>query len=207
MSDQLTGLGGKNLFTISPDWSNDIKADFELSRRIFRFPGTIEVLINYSDERPGKFDMLFRFLDKTIEYDFIDFVHTQKGRWAGFWLPGPPAFFSLDDTIQDTDLQIKITKQGIVNRFRGFERCYILLLNGDTLTYKINSVAAGPGANQETLNLGAAVDRQVKQEDIAIFTLLFYVRFDKDKFQYSYVTDTISEITTQALELVKEYPA
>lgn len=207
MADQLTGLGGKELLLIYPEWSNVPKADFQVSRRLFRFPGTVEEVINYSDERPAKFDLGFKFFTKAEEYQFLEFVTDRLGRWGGFWLPAPATFFTLADDFQATELQIKIVKQGIVERFQGFERVFFLTKDGDIKTYQINSVESGPSADQETLNVGAAASERIKPEDVVIFTLLLFGRFDKDRFQFIYETDIENQITTQFMELVKEYPA
>jgi len=208
MADLLTGLGGLEVLYDKANWSSAVSASYEMSRQIFSHTGTIEQIINYSDERPHKLDLSFLFENKAEEYAFLTFFFDKRGRWKRFWLPAPATAFSLamPTVIGVPSVIVKSNRFG--QFYRGFERIFLLLASGDRLTFQITSVQEGqPLAGQDTINLGAALDRIITINDIVQFSLLLCGRFDKDvaELEYPCVSNSTCKITF--LELVRDYPA
>lgn len=208
MADLLTGLGGLPALYDKHNFAVDAGGAHEMSRQIFSFPGTIEEIINYSDERPHKLDVSFLFENKAEEYAFLEFFFDKRGRWKKFWLPSPATAFSLavSTVIGVPSVIVKSNRFG--QFYRGFERIFMELINGDNLTFQITSVQENqPIMGQDTLNLGAALDRIILPADIVQFSLLLCGRFDKDVAEIEYKSNVVSSCKITFLELPKEYPA
>jgi len=208
VGDLLTGLAGLDLFAPKYNWKSELSAQYEMSRAIHSYAGTVEELINYSDHRPTRLELEFLFQNKAEEYDFLTFWMDKRGQWKKFWLPSPSTGFFLDTPTVIGVPSVIVRGNRFAEFYKGFERIFIQLDNGDRLSFQINSIAQDqPLPGKDTLNLGAALDRIVDQADIALFSLLLCGRFEKDVAELAYITMAISECKISFLELPKEYPA
>lgn len=179
-----------------------------MSRSVHAYMGTVEELINYSDHRPTRLELEFLFQNKEEEYNFLTFWMDKRGQWKKFWLPSPDTGFILDTPTVIGVPSVIVKGNSFAEFYKGFERVFIQLKNGDRLTFQINSISKDqPLPGQDTLNLGAALDRIFDQTAIELFSLLLLGRFEKDVAELSYITMAVSECKIAFWELPKEYPA
>lgn len=207
MADQLTGLGTitdilRNRF----DWSNIPQGMFELQREIVNFPGTVDSIVLFSEERPHRYEIEYFFDSKADEYAFINFFYGRQGDIKKFWVPAQIAYFTLDVNIANGATSIIVKKCGYAKFYKGYERIYIRTKAGDLLTFALTNVVDGPLAGQETLSIGTAINRAVAISEVEIISFLLLARFDNSEIDMDYETDLISSVKTAIVELVKEYP-
>lgn len=208
MADLLTGLGGLELFAPNHNWKAELQSQYEMSRSVHSYTGTVEEIINYSDHRPTRLELEFIFNNKAAENDFLTFWVDKRGQWKKFWLPSPSTGFILDVPSVLGVPSLIVASNGFAEFYQGFERIFLKLTNGDRLTFQVNSISKDqPLPGQDTLNLGAALDRIFGPDDIALFALLLCGRFEKDVAELEYITMAVSECKISFLELPKEYPA
>lgn len=207
MTDLLTGLGSLAVIYDKHNWSSNPSISYDMSRQIFSFTGTIEEIINYSDDRPHKLELDFLFQDKAEEYAFLTFFFDKRGRWKKFWLPAPPTSFTLamPTVIGVPSIIVKSNRFG--QFYRGFERIYLEISDGSKLTFQVTSVSENaPIAGQDTLNLGAALDRVIPIANVVQLSLLLCGRWDKDVAELEHPCASNSTCKITFLELPKEYP-
>lgn len=206
MADYLNNLSTYPVLKIKPDWESAIEGEFELAQKVNQYPGTIDEIVTYSDERPFNCDLPFKFLSKAEEYAFIDFFMQRKGRWGRFWMPAPHDFFEMAEDGEEGETVVIVKDRNFRDAHRGFERLLIELRNGDLLSFKITSVLPGPLGGQETLNLAVALDRDIPTEEVLKCSFIYLGRFDLDKIELEHTTSLVSSVNQKFVELIKEYP-
>lgn len=206
MADYLNDLSTYEILRIFPDWEGAISGGFELSQKINRHPGTIDQISNLSDERPFTTDLPFKFFSKEEEYEYTDFFISHKGRWKKFWLPAPHSFFEVDEAITNGQDYIVVKDREFREAHRGHERIWVELKNDDWLTFKILSVVAGPGPDQEKLTLSTTFDRDIQPSEISLCSFIYLGRLDQDVVDFEYANDVVSLSNQKFVELIKEYP-
>jgi hypothetical protein len=151
VADNLAGLGGLPVFRVEPQWEDSFETDYQISRDIFRFPGTSEQIISINPERPTIAKLKFLFTSKEKEFEFWTFFNDRCGMLEKFWLLSPSEFFYLSEPITNGVNNITVKLNGFLSFRKGYERIYLLLTNGDLVTFKIDDAVSGPGADEQTL--------------------------------------------------------
>lgn len=206
MTDQLTGLG--DIDTFFPEtyinWAKAPKGNYEFSRQIASFPGTVQEVVLESEERPINLEVQLTFFDHAELKEILVFFAQNKGRWGKFWFPSQIEFFTINGSILEDENEIRVLDNKFTKTYRGHERVYIRKKDGTLLTYKITSVTEGE--SEIILTTETAVNQTVLQADVEKISLLFLMRFDNDKMTLEHITDSKGNITTSLTEVIKEYP-
>jgi hypothetical protein len=204
--DHITGIGDITAFF--PDryinWVKPVKGNYELSRQIADFPGTIQEVILNSEERPAKFELQLTFFDNYELTEILSFFSLHKGRWAKFWFLSQMAFFTINGDIVANDSNIRVVDNKFTKTFRGYERIYLKLKDGSLLTYKIASVEESQG--EIILQTETPVNRAIMAQEVEKISFMFLMRFDVDNMTPTHITDNKGNIDTTLIEVVKEYP-
>lgn len=208
MADDLEGLGGiTTIFRTAPDWARAADVSFSPSAQVLGFNASVQERLSFTEDAPKTFNFLFHNMSKAEEAALLDFVDARSGIVEKFWCPGHRVAFSLSQTMPVASSVLYVLDNGFSRVYRGYERVYIELTNGDIITRKIISVSAGPGDNEITLQLDVVTDREIVPSDVIIFGRLYLVRFAKGKFDLEYGANWESSVKLEFQELVKEYPA
>lgn len=207
MTDQLTGLGGKTLLRIAPDWSREPGEEHEIARTFFEFPGTRRTVLLLSEDAPVKIAMEFFFDAKEDSSEFFQFFHDQLGRWGGFWFPSSLQHFAIVGDYLAGASTLEIERTNFMSNFAGRERLWIRKSNGDLLTFAISEVNPGLSFDDPMqATLAVALAESLANEEIETCGQLFYGRFDQDDFNVDWTTDCVCRAQASFIELPKEYP-
>jgi len=207
MPDSLTGLGtNTTIFRIEPNWRRPVTYENLLSSRVLGYPGTVQEVLSFSEDIPIVLQARFTNLSKEEENSLLEFFYNQQGRLKAFWILGDTKQFELTQIIPQNSSVLYVEDQGFADIYRGYERIYLDMVNGDLITRKIISVTEGPGQGELTLQLDTVTDRQIQKGDYRKFGLLYFVRFDRDKITVTYGSNSTSDVTLSFRELCKEYP-
>ena len=189
-----------------PDWSENVSSSGVFSKMLIQYGGSVGQLWKENDEIPRRLQMQFSFDDKQEETEFLNFFETQKGRWGKFWVPTWITQFRPVDDIASSQTIIPVYNDKFAGVYRGHERLFIMLHNGDKLVRKIIAAEESIGGETETITLSSSLGVSADLSNIAIMGLFLLVRFDQDKVDMKYTTNTVSETTLQFYELIREYP-
>ena len=208
MADVLSGLGGiTTILRKKGIWNNQNPIDFMQSRNIFEFTGTVIELISFSDDRPQVVDIEFVNKSKQEEFELMDFFNNCEGMLKKFWFQPPQSMFTFLKDLVSGSSSITVANNGIKESWRGFERIYIELSDGDLLTYNITDIQDGENEDELFVLIDTPLDRDVFISDVRLFGFLLLVRFNADFLEFEKLTQQSSLVKTQMLELVKEYPS
>ena len=187
-----------------PDWSEEVALQGLLSKTVMQYGGSSWQLWVENYEIPKRLKMKFFINSKVKEKELLDFFTTQMGRCNKFWIPTWLTQFTPLDDINDIDVTIPVQNHQFTQNYRGYERLFILLHNGDMLVRKITGVSVVDV--DEVLTISSALGRDIQTTDIAHCGLFMLARFDNDKIDLEYVTSTYSKTTLKFYELIREYP-
>lgn len=202
MADNLQGLNGIDLWDLPNNWKTNPKTGYNVSRILTAFLESKTDMTSLSDEKPEFWDINVSLLSKQEEFDFLTKFAEKKGRHKKFWFPSPQNRFTLKNTISSGTTAIVMEKNYF--EYRGFERLFIRLTNGDRVSFDIASVVTN--ASDITINVATSADRTITKNDIDLLTLLHMCRLDTDEAELTQITSDHSELTLRVVELVKEYP-
>jgi len=206
MADSILDLGGYSLLNIDYAKNDGIQFKAEASRSIIRDPGGVNDVYYFSNSQPLRFSVSFVGMELAEVYEILSLFHTVKGRYMPFWLAAqirtvePIATFSTD--------VVPVCPTSFPDAYKGYERLFLLLTNGDRIVRKITAANTGlnPG-DPDSLALSSGVGRTITVAEIVEASILLFGRFDTDDIEVTYLTSGIAEAVMEFLELTEEYPA
>lgn len=204
MADDIQDLGTTELWRITLNWKQLPKHDYDVTgRQLIGYSGTAKTLANWSDERPQILEFGVTVPDKARNKELLDHFLAVKGRHKRFWLLTPHNVFTLNGLHSAGVVSLSVLRNEF--DFRGLDRFYILLNNGDLITRKMDSFAVDE--ENDTADIGFAIptDRVLDPAAIALFGLVLLVRLDSDELNLAHDTDLVADATVRVVELVKEY--
>lgn len=203
MADDLNDLGGAQLWRPTIEWREAPENSFDVSFIVLEAPGSSHEVIAISKEKPHKHNFSITLQTKAYEYDLVQKFYELKGRLTRFWFMNPLNLFTLLGWHGMGASALTV----FFNEFdyRGYERIYIEMKNGDILTHKITGLVEDEENGKATLQLNGITDRDINPMDIKIFSLLHLARLDIDGLDIQHRNTRFSETRLRLLELVKEY--
>jgi len=202
MADDIQDLGTEERLTIRPNWASPNQIELTTSRDIVSFPSTVVDIFLFSELYKNKIKFKYLCEDKEVEYALIDFYNSRKGRLERFWIQGYKEEFILSQAISNTDTIINIHDNGFDLIYKGHERLYIELKNGDLITRKITNVAKVGTELQLTVT---AITQDIAMSEVGVFGRIYLVRLDKDVLETVFNNSTIAEVELDFVEVVREY--
>lgn len=198
MADSLLNLDSLPIVDLRENWRDGFELGFENALNVERFPMTISEAQLLNDTIVNRYDIKVTHCNKSEEKATLELVYDKLGRYKNFWFIDRTFELVLTAGFGASDITLQVRDD-----FQDFtsQRVYIALTNGDKITRKVNSAVAGSGT--VTLTVDALV-HTATLADIVEMRFLRLVRFQNDKFRFSYQTNTISEINLALLELPKE---
>jgi hypothetical protein len=167
--------------------------------------GTPHEIFSYDNPIAKQFSYTFLNKSKAEEYELLKFIDEKKGRWGSFWMPTWVTQFDLLAPIETTGTLIVVLNRKFSSIFRGYERFFILLSNGDMIVRQITKSTVY-NTEAEVLTYSTLIPQRILPSQVVLFGLFMFVRFDTDEFTFNYQTDTVSTVNVSVVELVKEYP-
>lgn len=206
MADSILDLGGYSLLSLDYDKSAGIGFRAETSRTIIRQPGGVNDAYYFSDAQPLRFSVPFVGMEIAEVYAILALFYAQKGRYTPFWLAAQIRTVEPMTTFSTTTVQIRPTSWP--SAYKGHERLFLKLDNGDRIVRKITAVNAGaaPG-DPDIMSLNSSVGRPITVAEIVEASILLFGRFDTDDVEVAYLTSGVAEATVEFIELPEEYPA
>lgn len=205
MADSWLNLGNvSDKFLIKPDWSGKHSRNFNFGRTLTGYPGTGKAMYGNITDLPFSAEYSFSNVSRNEEYALLSAFNTFKGRWSRFWMPIWNSYFTLASNITAGATTCQVNNILFHEVYRGYERLFIELANGDIVSRKITA-AVEVSKTVERLTVETAFDRNIAVSDIACFGKLILCRFDNDIVSISYKTSEVSTYTLSFVELVKEY--
>lgn len=197
----LAACGTTTIFRILPEWSREPGMEIQFGRDLIQYDEAMTQFRFLTSELGWKVTAEFFNISKAVEFSILDFFHQRKGKLNRFWLPAQSKYFVLDDVIPNFATTFFLPENNTFQYvYRGYERFFMLLKNGDMLTRKI-SASHGSGEYSVT----TAFDRVIAPEDISLFGKLLLVRFDQDEVSMQHDTTDLSSCSLTFQELGKEY--
>lgn len=204
MADDLQGLGTtpefRDLLFSLQNWRERPKMNVKTNVRLFGFEGTVKQVINQSDDQPHDLDFLVTLENLEQIFQFLTFFHSRRARLERFWFPLPYGIFSLVGQQLSGNTVLKVNSPTFF--YRGFERIYILLSNGDLITREVTAVNEVAG---ELFFTVAALDRTIEESDVELCSLLLLCRFDNNDVKLKYKPYTAADTNIKLKELITEY--
>lgn len=205
MADSLLDLDSEPVFSWKPTWSSTPSTSVALSRLLTEFPGTVQELDQIVDHAPIQFEAGFIVDSKTDETAFVAFFNARRGRNQRFWIRHPKIHFTLHATATSGSTQIVCEANDAHRQYQGYERIYIRMLTGDTLTRQVTTATYDSGAGTVALTLASPLDRNVTTTNQDRIGRLLLVRFDDDSLVQHYRARDVWETDLSFTELVNEY--
>ena len=205
MADDLQDLGTtpefRQLFSEYQDWKETPRLNVKTNTNLFGFEGTAQQLLNHSPEQPHALQFLVTLENLQQIFDFLTFFVARKGRLEKFWFPLPYNVFTAvgQQVISATKLLVNSPSFD----YKGFERVYLLLENGDLITRHVTAVSDAGGGN--LFFDVSALDRTIEESDVVLSSLLLLVRFDQDDVELLQKQLYCSSFSVRLLELINEY--
>lgn len=207
MSDSILDLsncGTEDIFRLKPDWSSRPSMNLsQFGREIIQYD---KAAMKYRPLTANiGIDITFNFFNvtKSDEYDLLNFFHLHKAMCNKFWLPVPWNYFGAlgkDITIGDTDIEL-LNDMGFVNIFRGVERFYMILANGDFITRQLFYAVNPEG---KIYGVFSPMAHDISKDDKITFGKLILCRFDQDDLTMSHDTTHLSKCSIKFKELGQE---
>jgi len=207
MVDSLSGLAGYPLYHIAIDVKESPKSALPASRQFLGETGTRREVVTHTTNLPFKWSTNFTQLARSEIYTLLDFFNIVRGRRTPFWWIFEQKLFSAAANYIAIDTILAIEANLSALDYRGYERIFLLLQNGDLITRQVSAI--NQGLNEEdpySLVITEQLGRVVNKEDIALFGKLLFCRLDSDDIKLSYQTATIANASLDFIELVEEYP-
>lgn len=203
MADNLLGISPINdIFRVKPTWSK-ITDNFDYTVEIFKLVGTVQEIHKWSDYVSHKLKMDFVSLDKIEEKTLYDFYIGKKGKLNKFWTLSFKSDFILT---ADSAANVLIVENNDFDKvFKGYERIFILMKDGDLITRKILSVTDGPTENELQITVETNFDRIITSTNYRYIGFLFLCRFDTDELNLKYINNSVTDVQLSFMELVNEY--
>jgi len=205
MADSLLNLGAQPLFTLAPNWATSLNTSFAISRLLTEYPGTAQALDSLTDDAPYMFDAGFLLATKAEEYTLLAFFNARRGMNQRFWMRHPQAAFTLKTAALAGSSSLTCESNASWQPFRGWERLYIRMSTGDTLTRQIATLTHDTVADTAVLTLSSPLDRGVTLTNHDLIGRLPLVRLADDTLSHKIASDKVSEVDLSFIELVKEY--
>lgn len=207
MADNKTGLGTiTDILNTEPNWNRAIEVERALNAKLMGYPGTVQKILSWSDDLPAVVAFKLTNASKQDEFDLLTFFNLMKGRLGKFWVRSELKEFGLSQDMPQNSTGLYVNDNKFDLAYRGYERIYLDMANGDLITRKVTSVSSGPGAGELTLQIDTVTDRQINRADVRKFGRFLLVRFDVDKISFEHGEKSISDVEVKLRELVKEYP-
>ena len=204
MSDDIQGLGTtpdyRDLILELVNWEERPKLGIKSNVQLFGFEGTVQQVINHSEEQPHNLSFSVMLLSLEEIYNFLKFWHDRKGMHERFWFPLMYNVFELMSPISSGVTQIVVSSPEF--EYRGFERLYLYLNDGSLITRKITQVT-DDGDN--LILTVSEMDRQILAADVVLFSLFLLCHFDVDQIELNYSNPSIASTNVRISELVNEY--
>jgi hypothetical protein len=205
VADSLLDIGGEDVFPLDLNWSSRPKQNFNMSRYLRNYAGTITEIEEKNPENPIIFQASADIYDKETEYDYLTFLHNRRGRTVRFWIKHPKDLFVVKDDLANGSVAIICEENNAHLSFQGFERIYLETVDGDIITRHVSSIVHDAANEEVQLNLATAIDRDLPTDDILVCGRFLLVRFDDDRNRMKIYTDHHVSFTQRFFELVKEY--
>jgi hypothetical protein len=203
VADNLTKVGSFEIFTIEPNWANDISTEYTMSRRLISYPGTVALLESIAQEVPIALSLSFQCGGRQEEYELLTFFLSKLGRLKRFWLKSPIASFSLKTTAAAGAAGIYCNRNSFDLIYRGYERICISMADGDIVVRKVTSCLAG--SDYTYLGFDTVIDRDITEDNCSMISRFLLGRFNSDKLKFSYGSVDVKTTELSFVELVKEY--
>ena len=203
MADSLTAVGSVPFFPLEPNWATLPRSSVRMGRKIHRHEGTIDLIEFITDDAPIVLEMGFTVVEKSEEYDLLDFFYSRLGRHEKFWITWPREQFILnrDHNTSEATLDCELNSANL--QYQGYERIEILMNNGDKVVRQITSIAADE--TEVELSLDTVLDRDITTDGYIKISRLLLVRFDIDELSMVAETDYVGDFVIRFYELVNEY--
>lgn len=207
MADDLVGLGSALLYEHTINWREAPKYDYQgdPQRQVLGFEGTVKALFNLSEDKPQILEFTTTLCTMADRKLLLDHYRSVKGQWGRWWLLSPLALFEFATPGQVALGSTRFTVNRTDFDFRGFERVYLLLANGDIITRPIDAYTLDELAGTADIDFVTPTDRIIETSEVLLFSLALLVRYDIDVLKVDYNTDHVGEVSIRCLELVKEY--
>lgn len=205
MADNLLGLGSEPIFPLSLNWVTNPRTGMILSRNILQKRGTVQLLGSFTDLVPQNFQASYLLFNKEDEYNFLEFIHNQRGKNKRFWIFHPKQSFILKEIASLGSSVLICYPNRAYSSYQGFERIWIGMENGDLISREIFSVTHDDLVGEMTLSFTDPLDREITLTNYYGIGRVLLVRFEEDEFSCKIQTDTVSQIDLNFYELVKEY--
>jgi len=199
MSDVLNGLGTTALYKLEHNWKVEPQSEFRNSLKFNEFSGTIQSLDIYSEDSPRKLNLTGSCYNKVEEKEVIEFVEDVKGRYKRFWIRSPLDEFTLLGSYSISDTYVSCSLNDY--EYKGYERIYIEMKNGDIVTGEIDSITES--TNLE-INLKNAIGYTFTSSDVVRCSLLLLCRLDIDGIIFKYFSDLHLDFNIELFELIAE---
>ena len=201
-------LGNSNILLTKPNRLYDVNRDFEHHVQIYQYNEGVMRIHDISDHVTHKYKGIWTNINKSEEWDILQFFTGRKGRLRNFWLPLWQNEFKLYQDISIWDDTIVIHDCFATDTFQGYERIFFELSNGDIITRHVTAVTDN-GDDTETLTIETMMTRAIATTDIVYFGRLILTRFDQDELLFDHYTPGVSDVDLSAsfLEVTEEYAA
>ncbi len=206
MSDSLLDIGSFPRFPLPVDWgrqSPGIRAI--LARKLMHFPGTADYLKTFTDDAPEIIRMGVTLHREDDWYELIDFFNTVKGRHGRFWLKSPTLEYTVKGTASSGSTLVSVYRNGAIDTFRGYERVWFDMADGDILTRHIADLTENEAEDRYILSLESPLDREVRPDNCLSINRYLLGRFERDGLGFDIATDKVQTISFNFIELVQEY--
>lgn len=205
MADSLLDIGGEPIFEFTPNWASRPKQSFQITRYLNQYSGTATEISEKNPEVPIDIEAQFEFPTKEDEYNFLTFIHGRIGRVNRFWFKWPKQLFTIKTALSNGSTQIIVHKDNSSLSLQGYERIYLDLSSGDTITRHVTTATLDDPNEEVELDLATGVDRDIAIDEVLQFGRILLVRLDEDLIRLSIENNFASYTTLRFHELVKEY--
>jgi hypothetical protein len=205
MADSLLDLEAQPLFTLEPNWASSLNTSFAMSRLLTEYPGSAQNLESLTDDAPYMFDAGFLLTTKAEEYTLLAFFNARRGMNQRFWMRHPQTAFTLKTAALAGSTSLVCSSNASWQIYRGWERLYIRMSNGDTLTRQIAALTHDTVADTAVLTLTSPLDRDLTLTNHDLIGRLLLVRLADDTLSHKIASDTVSKVDLSFIELVQEY--
>lgn len=204
MADSLEDLGTTAIWQPESiiNWATDPTVDFGLSRKVTRYPGSAQEFTLISEDNPRKWEFEVSLFSKQAEYDFLnDFIYTFQAMKKRFWFPLPVGLFQLHSFVSANNTMLTIKENGF--DYKGWERFYMRLTNGDQISRHITAIQRFPLTKTIDLTVSAMPNYDIYPEDVEFFSFLPLCRFDQNAIKQKFSNNVNSKFTLKLQELLE----
>jgi hypothetical protein len=193
------------IFPLLPNWVTTPGSEIALARTILEYRGSAQRLIPFTEDVPISFDAKFTTYNKQDEYSLIDFYNERRGKNERFWAYHPKVAFELKQDIGSGATALVCIQNYAESQYQGYERIYIVMNDGDILTRHVTNVSYNDIADELTVEIETALDRDVDEDGYTRIGRLLLSRFDEDELNLNHQSDLVTETDLRFYELVQEY--